>query len=79
MIFFPVICNEQIVLSETGSYQLTSPSYPGVYSNYLDCEWSFTTLDASNIIKLELSALSIESGCQDYLLILDTYDGNDTR
>ncbi|XP_046577838.1 deleted in malignant brain tumors 1 protein-like [Haliotis rubra] len=73
----PNACNGTVTASSREKY-LTTPGYPGVYSNNIDCAWTIRGVYGTRItVKVVDADIESSPGCKnDYVQVIDVADGS---
>ncbi|XP_067667456.1 cubilin-like [Haliotis asinina] len=73
----PNACNGTVTASNREKY-LTTPGYPGLYSNNIDCAWTIRAVYGTHITVKVLDAdIETSPGCKnDFVQVIDVADGS---
>jgi hypothetical protein len=74
-ILYTLVCGEHIDIIPNKEVEITTPNFPDVYPHYLNCTWTFCTVN-QHIIVLDFFIFQLEedSDCDSYDYV-NIYDG----
>ena len=74
-ILYIVVCGEHIDITPNNEVEITTPNFPDVYPDDLNCTWTFCTVN-QHIIVLDFFIFQLEddNDCDDYDYV-NIYDG----